>query len=145
MKFECAVAVRDFGTLPSGHKRASEGDVIVIRQYPCSWGRKEIDKYIIVPLESNFYTKQELQDLCGRPGPDNKNSLSINLFDLNGADHEKLRDTSYKYQPFKKKTHVVEKLSGVKVDCESPTLDSEEERFFPTSIIYDKIEKKHLR
>jgi len=62
-KFELLIAANDEADLATGHKRKKEGDIVAVRPHPWNWGRKEIDNYLVVIIESNM-TIRELRTMC---------------------------------------------------------------------------------
>lgn len=135
-KYEIAIAVTDEADLASGHKRKKEGDIIAVCPYPWNWGRKEIDRYLIVIVEStdDLETMQNLtipataegytdaEQLLDENGmlsytPLGKRRYSIPLSVLQQGwlpdlDLVKVRDKNYIYQPFKSATQLTQKFDG---------------------------------
>jgi hypothetical protein len=59
--WELAVQPWDKDDLPSGHKRAKQGDIVAVKPYPWAWGKVELQNYLIV-IVSNM-TEEEAESL----------------------------------------------------------------------------------
>lgn len=55
--WELAVQPYDKADLPSGHKRAKQGDIVAVKPYPWAWGKAELENYLIVIV--NNLTEEE--------------------------------------------------------------------------------------
>jgi len=162
MKYELAIAVADEqdtspnDQYPNGAKRKKQGDIISVRPHPWNWGRKEIDQYLIVIINSDIdYEELRVELETNRTNPEDiKNKYKIDFTELKKLlpelDMEKVEDKNKIYQPFKKATQLVEKFDGIGanhalgtqfVDCGD---DSEKEKDLPktvSNLIYNKIDK----
>ena len=130
-KWEFAIAIRDEADLPSGHKRKKEGDIIAVKPYPWSWGKKEVTEYLIVILDN--LTEEEAHALCQPHYEDavlqkdvdmetppkiiGKRRYNIPLDTLKIyeplLDKEKVRDPKQNYQPFKVKALAIDPKESV--------------------------------
>jgi hypothetical protein len=108
-KYEIAVAVATEDDIP-GHKRKDEGDIIAIVKSPHVWGKKEVDEFIIVPIElkDDIGTlKRKLQSPATNGGMrEYKIDLATLKTKLAEVDLAKVRDKKTKYQPFLKSANV---------------------------------------
>ena len=59
-KYELAIAVIDEQDHAPGLTRKKEGEIVCVKSHPAHWGRKAIDEYFIVIVETNA-TLEEMQ------------------------------------------------------------------------------------
>ncbi|MCW7076384.1 MAG: hypothetical protein OCU18_03720 [Candidatus Syntrophoarchaeum sp.] len=114
--------------------RKKEGDVIAFRPAPWKWGKKELDQYLIVTVDS--MTRNEMVQLCGPLYEDGETDedvimdrnlkrkakrryrLPLNIIKngwLPELDTQKVRDRSLVYQPLKEKGIVIDTAEEVAV------------------------------
>jgi len=60
--WELAICPTDREDLPTGHKRAKEGDIIAVKPYPWAWGPVERKNYLILII--NNLTEEEAMILA---------------------------------------------------------------------------------
>ncbi len=145
-KYEMLILGKDFDDLPSGHKRAKEGDIAAVKPYPHNWGSAEIKMGLILIVSSvdNKATMEKLTNRQFATDVDNqvgfelgtpvaKRRYNIPLDKLKKGwitdlDLVKVADGNVSYQPFKTSAQLVQKFDGVgsnnlltelDVDCES--------------------------
>ena len=58
--WEFAIQPYDKEDLASGHKRAKAGDVVAVKPYPWSWGKAELQNYLIVVV-SNLTEEEAME------------------------------------------------------------------------------------
>lgn len=141
-KYELMLACVDE---PEAHRK-KEGDIVAVRPYPCNWGRKEIEQYLIViiEVEEDIQTMRATYEIFLYEGgldrhPSDeveakilaKNRFQIPLDILKDGwitdlDFSKVRDKTYTYQPFKRASQLTARfdgkegrhlLNGADVDC----------------------------
>lgn len=122
--WELAIQPWDKADLPSGHKRAKQGDIVAVKPYPWAWGKAELRNYLIVIVDnmteeeamaimSPLY-ENDISDSMDKNGMlipgvvtgKRKFKLDINKLKANilpDLDKTKLKDQSkaVNYQPFK--------------------------------------------
>jgi hypothetical protein len=115
MKYEILITAKD--ELEIGRKK--EGDIIDVIPYPHIWGKKELNKYLVVTVENNL-TLEQMWKLAERFIGVKKYSYSMPLVQIKKylpeLDLDKVRNESIAYQPFKKFSEISSIIeSGV--DC----------------------------
>jgi len=59
--WELAIQPWDKADLPSGHKRAKQGDIVAVKPYPWAWGKAELRNYLIVIVDN--MTEEEAMEI----------------------------------------------------------------------------------
>jgi len=141
MKYELCIAVADEIDLHPVTKRKKQGEIICVRPYPWNWGRREIDEYFIVLVESaktyeeisivregiwrhpenkKLISEAEANDLAETgevPDYVDKNRFKIDIsmltIEIAGFDQQKMENKNYIYQPMKSKSQLVAKFDGL--------------------------------
>lgn len=168
-KYELMLACADE---PEAHRK-KEGDIISVRPYPCNWGKKVIEQYLIVIIETeeDIETMRATYEMAlykdGSDGelPDSiklaKNRFQIPLSIIKEGwitdlDLHKVRDKNYIYQPFKRASQLTARfdgkegrhlLNGPDVDCISEVSMANNEFVVDTkeevSLIWDKYKQSY--
>lgn len=60
--WELAIQPLDKDDLPSGHKRAKQGDIVAIKPYPWNWGVMELKNYLILVVTN--MTEEEAEQIA---------------------------------------------------------------------------------
>ncbi|MFW9874245.1 MAG: hypothetical protein ACFFG0_14160 [Candidatus Thorarchaeota archaeon] len=113
MKYELLIAVIDEDDLGSGHKRKKQGDIVAIRPYPWSWGRCEIDEYLVIIAEIDNDITSMKKKLHKHKGKNlEKHRYKIDMTSLKNnycaeLDMAKVENKNYIYQPFKKSSELI--------------------------------------
>jgi len=76
-KYELAIAVVDELDHTPGLTRKKEGDIICILPYPTDWGRKVIDEYFIVIVETDATLEEMKRFQCRRLYRDKKTAFLV--------------------------------------------------------------------
>jgi len=152
-KYELLIAVADEADLKSGHKRKKEGDIIAVVPSPHNWGRKEIDQYLVVPIELDK-TLPELKAMFqpfGELKDGKKRRYKIDLATLQSKlaelDLAKVRNKTTIYQPYLKQSEIIASLPDynltvVEVDCGLTPEGTATVGKNPADVIYDKDDSK---
>jgi len=130
------------------HKRSKLGDIITVKPYGNKWGKKELDSYFVIPIETNMDYEQVELRLKSRYN-DEKRRFSIDIKDLKKIykplGEHKFKNKECKYQPLVKQSRFdyftgengKHNINKHDFDCGEK---STEEIVIPlgTKLIYDK-------
>jgi len=83
-RYEIAIAVKDEIDHTPGKFRKKEGDIISVRSYPRNCGRKVIDEYLIIIVETN---KSEIKTRLRQPLWQDGLIENIDFRDIDKDDH----------------------------------------------------------